>query len=95
MTIENTNSSDNTLIGKIPSLSKIRNLTAEHVEKSKKLEIDLSRLEIREAFERWEKKGNTFNGVFLRNVPPIEVQRELKEMGYTIDIRHSDFAITW
>ena len=95
MTFENTNSSDNKLIGDIPLPSKMHELVNKNVELRIRSEIKESRLEIRKAFKDWEKSDCSVNKIWLRNVPPTVVQIELKEMGYIISTKHSNFLITW
>lgn len=95
MESENTNSFDNKLIGDIPLPSKMRELVDKHVELSERLEIEMSRLAVVEAFERWERNRSPYPRVWLKDMPHKVVQRELKQMGYNISNKHSDFVISW
>lgn len=95
MNVENTDSSDNPLRGRIPSLSEIQDLTAKHREKEEKIQIERCRKAVVKAFYQWKCNKATVKRIKITNIIPRKVQQELKELGYGIEFRAGEWYISW
>ena len=101
MTFKNTNSSGNQLRGKIPSLSETKVMSAEHIERHEKIEIELSRKDVVKAFDHWKLSKSPVKRIKITatiprtNTLPRKVQEELKELGYGIEFRAGKWYVSW
>lgn len=95
MESENTDSSDNPLRGRIPSLSETKDMTSEHIERQEKIEIELSRKEVVKAFDHWKLSKATVKRIKITNTIPRKVQQELKELGYGIEFMVGGWYVCW
>ena len=79
----------------IPSTSEIAKTHLVHKKRKEKLRSERVRSRIKEAFDKWhDSKSDNFQ-IFIRDILPFTVERELKRLGYKTSRGVDGFMISW
>ena len=79
----------------IPSKSEIAKTHLVHKEIKEKLRSERVRSTIKQAFDKWHDSKSDNSKIFIRDILPFTVERELKSIGYKISRGVDGFMISW
>lgn len=79
----------------IPAASKMDQRLHLHDREAEELAIKSAKLIIKESFDSWHAEKSQSDAILVRAYIPSQVQKELKNLGYKVQVRLDDCIITW